>query len=277
MLRKGSGRKGKGVAEERTFVKKVRFKYRSAPSGAWKVAYADFVTSMMALFIVLWIVAAGDHELKAGVARYFRDPGVFDSSRGLIPVKDQGVQSISTSGEEALKGLQEGLEEDLHQLKEYASVAGQISIRLTPEGLLIEMIDTDRQAFFDLSSAELKPILRRVLEVIVQRVKYLPNAVAISGHTDSRQYHNAAFYSNWELSSARALNARRAMEEMQLPPARVERVVGYADRFPLSADHPLDPSNRRISVLVLKEGDTVKTAALKSESNKIVTAQVSMH
>ena len=152
-----------------------------------------------------------------------------------------------------MKALQEALLEDLRQLKECPSIAEQISIRMTPDGLLIELVDTDSQAFFDLSSAELKPILRRVLEVIAHRVMDSPNSIAISGHTDARQYHNKAFYSNWELSSARALNARRAMEEMQFPPARVERVIGYADRILLSPDNPLNPANRRISILVLKE------------------------
>jgi chemotaxis protein MotB len=251
MLRKGPR---KGQDEKSVIVKKARAKHRIAGGGAWKVAYADFVTSMMALFIVLWIVSSSDQELKAGVARYFRDPAVFDSSRGLIPVKDGGVLSVSTSGEEALRGLQEGLQEDLHKLKDYPAIEKQVSVRMTPEGLLIELIDTDREAFFDLSSAELKPLLRRVLGVIVERVKLLPNAIAISGHTDARPYHNDAYYSNWELSSARALNARRAMEEMTFPAARVEKVVGYADRFPLSPERPLDPANRRISILILKDG-----------------------
>jgi chemotaxis protein MotB len=256
MLRKGPR---KGQEEKSVLVKRARAKHRITAGGAWKIAYADFVTSMMALFIVLWIIASGDQELKAGVARYFREPGVFDSSRGLIPVKDEGVLSVSTAGEEALKGLQEGLQEDLRRLKEYAAIEGQVSLRMTPEGLLIELIDTDSEAFFDLSSAELKPLLRRVLEVIVDRVKTIPNAIAISGHTDSRPYHNAAYYSNWELSSARALNARRAMEEMRFPAARVEKVVGYADRFPLSPDRPLDPANRRISILILKDGQKPKS------------------
>jgi chemotaxis protein MotB len=257
MLRKGNRKALDG--EKSIIVKKARAKHRMSTGGAWKVAYADFVTSMMALFIVLWIVAAGDQELKAGVARYFREPGVFDSSRGIIPVKDEGVLAVSTPGEEALRGLQEGLQEDLRKLKEYADIQGQISMRMTPEGLMIELIDTDSEAFFDLSSAELKPLLRHVLEVIVERVKTIPNSIAISGHTDAHQYHNKAYYSNWELSSARALNARRAMEEMRFPAARVEKVVGYADRFPLSPDRPLDPANRRISILILKDGEKVKT------------------
>lgn len=266
MLRK-AGRKAKGGEERAVYVKKIRSNHDTAHSGAWKVAYADFVTSMMALFIVLWVISSGDPELKAGVARYFRDPAVFDSARGLVPIKEPDLEFVSQPGGEGLKALQEDLLEDLRRLKEYPSIAEQISIRMTPDGLLIELVDTDSLAFFDLSSAELKPILRRVLEVIVRRVKETPNSIAISGHTDARQYYDKAFYSNWELSSARALNARRAMEEMQFPAARVERVIGYADRILLSPDNPLNPANRRISILVLKEVSKEETR----------TAQVSNH
>jgi chemotaxis protein MotB len=273
MLRKG-GRKAKGGEDRPVVVKKIRSKHTVEHTGAWKVAYADFVTSMMALFIVLWIVSSGDPELKAGVARYFRDPAVFDSSRGFVPIKQQDEEFVSQPGVETLKELQEGLQRDLARLKEFESIAGQISLRLTSEGLLIELVDTDSQAFFDLSSAELKPVLRRVLQVIVKRVMDVPNNIAISGHTDARQYHKTPFYSNWELSAARALNARRAMEEMQFPPARVERVIGHADRFLLSPDHPLDPANRRINILVLREPRSEKAKSAQSSSLDTVQASV---
>jgi chemotaxis protein MotB len=269
--------KTKGNDDRKIVIKKVRSRHGGHASGAWKVAYADFVTSLMALFIVLWILAAGDQQLKAGVAQYFRDPGVFENSAGLIPIARQGEQAVLKTGGESLRGLQEGLEEDLRALQEYSSIQEQISLRLTSDGLLIELIDTDSQAFFDLSSAELKPVLRRVLAVIVERIKELPNTIAISGHTDARQYHNRAFYSNWELSTARAHNARRAMEDLSFPAARVERVVGYADRLPLSPDDPLDPANRRISILVLKELEPVKNAAATEEQNPVVAARASFH
>jgi len=226
---------------------------------------------MMALFIVLWVISSGDPELKAGVARYFRDPAVFDSSSGIVPIKQHDEEFIAQPGDEALKNLQESLQEDLQRLKEYAAIKGQISLRMTSEGLVIELVDTDSQAFFDLSSAELKPILRRVLEVIVKRVMDVPNRIAISGHTDARQYHRTPFYSNWELSAARALNARRAMEEMRFPPSRVDRVVGYADRFLISPDNPLDPANRRINILVLRE--VKKDAARSEQASPVNTAQ----
>src|SRR5437867_2826334 len=172
MLRKPT-RRARAADDKNIIVRKVRWKHQTGHSGAWKVAYADFVTSMMALFIVLWIISAGDTELKAGVARYFRDPGVFESSKGLIPAVQPDDQFIAKPGMDALKGLQEELQRDLRQLEEYPLIEKQISIRLTADGLLIEMVDTDKQAFFDLSSAELKPILRRVLQVIVPRVKTL--------------------------------------------------------------------------------------------------------
>jgi chemotaxis protein MotB len=273
MLRKG-GRKAKGGDDRPIVVKKVRSKHAAEHTGAWKVAYADFVTSMMALFIVLWIVSSGDPELKAGVARYFRDPAVFDSSSGIVPIKQHDEEFIAKPGDEALKNLQEGLQQNLKRLKEYEAIEGQITLRMTSEGLLIELVDTDSQAFFDLSSAELKPVLRRVLQVIVNRVMDVPNKIAISGHTDARQYHKTPFYSNWELSAARALNARRAMEEMQFPPARVERVIGYADRFLISPDNPLDPANRRINILVLREPKSEK--AKSEQPPPLDTAQASI-
>lgn len=269
--------KTKGSDDRRVVFKKVKDRRAGHGGGAWKVAYADFVTSMMALFIVLWILAAGDQQLKAGVAQYFRDPGVFESAAGLIPTARVGEEAVLKTGGESLKGLQEGLEEDLRALQEYSSIQDQISLRLTSDGLLIELADTDRQAFFDLSSAELKPVLRRVLGVIVERVKELPNAIAISGHTDARQYHNRTFYSNWELSTARAHNARRALEDLKFPAVRVDRVVGYADRLPLSPDDPLDPANRRISILVLNDPQPVKNTAASTDPNPIATARAALH
>ena len=104
-----------------------------------------------------------------------------------------------------------------------------------------------------MSSAELKPALIHVLDKIVQQVRTLPNKIAIGGHTDARPYRNNAFYSNWELSAARALNARRAMENKGLPAGLVERVVGYADSSPLVPSDPLNPANRRISILILRD------------------------
>jgi chemotaxis protein MotB len=259
--------KEKAGAKEQSpiIIKKIKKGHGGHHGGAWKVAYADFVTAMMALFLLLWILASTDSNTKAALAQYFREPGAFETSTGgggNNPVAqffgEAGLMD-STSGilpETALQGLQERLKEEFSYLKEYAEIRDQISIQEVPEGLLIELADKDgekdSQAFFDLSSAELTPSLLHVLEKIVQQVTPLPNKVVIAGHTDARPYRNRSFYSNWELSTARALNARRAMEEMGLPSFRVERVVGYADSALLTPEDPLNPANRRISILVLK-------------------------
>lgn len=241
-----------GQEKPRIIIKRAKERHGGHHGGAWKVAYADFVTAMMALFIVLWILGAADQNLKAGIAQYFRDPGVFDSSRGIIPKAAGDGLHTGTDSPSTLQSLQDQMKEGLQALEEYSAIKGQVSIQMTPDGLLIEIADRDDQAFFDLSSAKLKPIMRRVLKIVVEQLKENPYRIAISGHTDSRPYHNEAMYSNWELSSARALNTRRAMEELGLSSARVEKVVGYADKQLLDPDNPLNPANRRISILVLK-------------------------
>ncbi|MBI3303802.1 MAG: OmpA family protein [Deltaproteobacteria bacterium] len=257
--------KSGGKEQAPVIVKKIKKRYGDHHGGAWKVAYADFVTSMMALFLLLWILASTDSKTKAALAQYFRDPGVFETSTsggGNNPVAQYfGEAGILDSKqgilpETSLQGLQEKIEEELSHLKEYPAIKDQISIQVVAEGLLIELIDKegvkDKPAFFDLSSAELKPALLHVLEKIVQQVSGLPNKIAIGGHTDARPFRSSnAFYSNWELSAARALNARRATEEMGLPAGQIERVVGYADSAPLVPNDPFNPANRRISILIL--------------------------
>ena len=243
-------------------VKKVKKGHGGHHGGAWKVAYADFVTAMMALFLLLWILATANPSQKAALAQYFRDPGVFETSTGgggNNPVAEffgeAGILDAHQGllPESAIQGLKEQIEENLKQLQEYPEIKDQIMIQITAEGLLIELIDKDNKdkAFFDLNSAELKPTLIHILEKIVQQIRLLPNKIAVSGHTDARPFRNRSFYSNWELSSARALNARRAMEEAGLPADHIDRVVGYADSAPLIANDPLDPKNRRISLLIL--------------------------
>ncbi len=133
---------------------------------------------------------------------------------------------------------------------------------------MIDLLDKDKHAFFDLSSSKITPLMLIVLEKIVQEVGKLPNKVAIGGHTDSRPYRDSDFYSNWELSAARALNARRSMEELGFPEAQVDRVVGYAESLHLFPEKPLNPANRRISILVLKD-----TFFSPKEKNKSLSSE----
>jgi len=219
--------------------------------GAWKVAYADFVTAMMALFIVLWVLGASDKKFKSGLAHYFREPGVFNGSRGIVPDGGQDKLGAGIIQAPSLEVLESYLKQDLVALKDVIS-KDQVPITITTEGLLIEIIDKEKQAFFDVSSASIKPIMRKVLEIIVKEIKNTPHKIVISGHTDARPYHDDSYYSNWELSSARALNTRRALEEIGLASDRIEQVVGYADRKLRLPEDPLNSENRRISILILK-------------------------
>jgi chemotaxis protein MotB len=243
-------------------VKKIKKVQGGHHGGAWKVAYADFVTAMMALFLLLWILSTVDASTKAAIAQYFRDPGVFETSTGdsgqnPVPQFSGQVGVLDAQQgilqQNSLEGLQEKIQEALSKLQEYPEIKDQITIRVTAEGLLIELVDKDKnkEPFFDLSSAELKPALLHVLNKIVEQIKTFPQKVAIGGHTDARPFRNNGFYSNWELSAARALNARRAMEEYGLTSARVERVVGYAESIPFVPEDPLNAANRRISLLII--------------------------
>jgi chemotaxis protein MotB len=227
--------------------------------GAWKVAYADFVTAMMAFFLVMWIVGQSN-PMKAGVAGYFRDPGAFQSGRGedtgLLPGSPMGVtEHMNTPQREAaalqvLEQAAQRLRTALERLPEFANIKDRVEVDVTPEGLRIELVDTTDESFFEVGRSELRADSIDVLSVIATELNGLPNAVTIEGHTDSRPYGGLENYGNWELSSDRANAARRAMQTLGLNPGRLAGVRGYADKKPRYADTPLDPHNRRVSIVV---------------------------
>jgi chemotaxis protein MotB len=238
--------------------------------GAWKVAYADFVTAMMALFLVLWLLGASNSREKAVIAHYFREPGVFSGSRGIIP---QGGEDKLGSGiiqAPTMETIHAHIKEGLAGLKDIISLEDQVPITITPEGIMIEMIDKEKQAFFELSSATVKPIMSKILKLIANEIKGTQNKLIIAGHTDARPFHNESYYSNWELSAARALNTRRDLEEAGIRPERFEQVVGYADRKLRVPNDPLASENRRISILIKKldPNDKAKeeTAAIEART-----------
>jgi chemotaxis protein MotB len=234
----------------RVVIKKAKAHHGGHHGGAWKVAYADFVTAMMALFIVLWVLGAADKKYKAGIAHYFREPGVFSGSRGIIP--DGGEEKLGAGiiSAPSLEVLQTHIRQELLRAKDIADIADQVPIAITKDGLQIEILDKDSQAFFDLSSAVVKPLMRRILAVIVSQVKNTSYELAIAGHTDGRPFHNEKYYSNWDLSTERALNTRRILEELGLPSARVQQVAGFADRLLRVRNNPLSSENRRITILI---------------------------
>ncbi|HEY8551599.1 MAG TPA: flagellar motor protein MotB [Vicinamibacterales bacterium] len=230
--------------------------------GAWKVAYADFVTALMAFFLVLWLVGQS-REIKRAVAGYFRNPGVFDQARSDGPI-DGGQLAINPESnpepepsaamvEQERAALEEAADRIRRQLAaspDLKALGKQIEIQITRDGLRIELVDGEEKTFFATGSSALEPGTERVLSLIARELGKLSNSVVIEGHTDSRPYTTADVYSNWELSADRANAARRVMERNGLAPGQVRGVRGYADRQLRIADAPLDPRNRRVSVIV---------------------------
>jgi chemotaxis protein MotB len=234
--------------------------------GAWKVAYADFVTALMAFFLVMWIVGLSK-PVKDAVEAYFKDPVGFSQAvrDGRSPFASGDAVGILTGGaapvaagegggvrskEERLREVQQAILEELEKLPEFRSLRESVAVHLTPEGLRIELIEKTSSLFFDSGSAALKEHTRHLLGVIAQQLRELNNPIVVEGHTDSRRLVTEPAYSNWELSSDRANAARRAMEASGLRAGQVLAVRGYADRKPLRPKDPLHFSNRRVSILV---------------------------
>ena len=213
--------------------------------GAWKVAYADFVTAMMALFIVLWLLSASK-EVQVTVGGYFRDPrgsskNVGNNKEGAdyVPVKRQDMQKLK---EEIIKSI--------HHIDPQDKLKNHIEITVTAEGLRIELMESANGTFFEIGSVQPTPALRDLLQVLSQELGNLPNKISIEGHTDSKPYSQVNAYDNWDLSSDRANAARRLMQEHGVRRDQISQVRGFADQHLRLPDQPNDPSNRRISLIV---------------------------
>jgi len=236
--------------------------------GAWKVAYADFVTAMMAFFLVMWIVGQSA-QTKDGIAQYFRDPGVFETSRGsgLLPGSGSKPQEVTpTGGTGPMTGAADQIRRALEAMPSFTSVSDRIQISVTPEGLLIDIGDSDGDSFFASGSAELRPALVDILLVIGQELATFGNPVVLDGHTDSRHYKGEGTgYDNWTLSSDRANQARRVMVHAGMKPGQFDAVRAYADTRPAPGSEPEDAKNRRIAILV-KPGEVVQEQAVPAPS-----------
>jgi chemotaxis protein MotB len=230
--------------------------------GAWKVAYADFVTAMMSLFIVLWLMGSSS-KIKQAVAGYFNDPkgvatllGTTMSGTGVGP--GQTVAQVSTN---QLEKLKEKLEAEIKARKDLEKLSKQIEITITPEGLRIELIEGKDGTFYELGSPKLSESGQALLALLATELKTLPNPLLIEGHTDSTPYSNDNGYSNWDLSADRANSARRLLQQDGVRTNQVTQVRGYADQMLRVKDNPTDPSNRRISILVKNDSDPVPTVS----------------
>jgi len=214
--------------------------------GAWKVAYADFVTAMMALFIVLWLMNTSDHVRKV-IAGYFNDPRGRASLTGTDQAGSDDKQPLT---KENVQQLKERLEKAILQTEQFKALSNQIEIKVTPEGLRIELLESKNGTFFDTGGTVLNANGRELLTVLAQQLSSAPNSISIEGHTDSLPYANDADYGNWELSADRANAARRLMQEKGLRHDQVSQVRGYADQRLRLPKSPYDPSNRRITLIV---------------------------
>jgi chemotaxis protein MotB len=219
--------------------------------GAWKVAYADFVTAMMALFIVLWLMNTSK-QVQEAVGGYFKDP------KGTSKFVGEGTSKIlgsSVGGKDLLSGskslmeLKQSLETAVSKLPHFDQFSKQVEMTVTESGLRIELIETEKGIFFDIGNPAPNEDCKNILTVLAEEIGKIPNRISIEGHTDSRPYPGKG-YSNWELSVDRANNARRIMTDAGLKPNQVEQVRGYADQALRKKDNPQDPANRRISLIV---------------------------
>lgn len=214
--------------------------------GAWKVAYADFVTAMMALFIVLWLLNTSK-PVREAIAGYFNDPSGTGEKTGSAMT---GAGEALTVSKDDMGKLKAELQKSFEQLKDFDNLKNQVQMTLTPEGLRVELLETATGTFFDSGNSKPNEKGQELLITLAQELGKLPNRVSLEGHTDSKPYSRDKGYTNWELSSDRANSARRLMQENGLGEQQVSQVRGYADQKLRDPEHPLDPANRRISIIV---------------------------
>ena len=232
--------------------------------GAWKVAYADFVTALMALFIVLWLMSSSE-QVKKAVAGYFNDPKGTGKLLGTV-LSGTGV-STSSATDDQLQKLKDKLEQEIKARKELEKLSKQIEITITPEGLRIELIEGKDGTFYEIGSARLSASGQELLALLAAELKTMPNSLLIEGHTDATPYSSDAGYSNWDLSADRANSARRLMQADGVRVNQVTQVRGYADQMLRVKANPFDPSNRRISILVKNDNESVPTLSADSVVN----------
>jgi chemotaxis protein MotB len=250
-------------------IKKVRKSDHGHHGGAWKVAYADMVTALMALFIVLWILSQSDQTIQS-VAGYFRDPvGFVDggaaaiieggTTSGKLTTVISGSQPASETTPLQVDDPDERWQERARRIRGalertagIESLPEHVEISMTPAGLQITLIETTNQPLFEVGGVQLNPEAAKLLRTIGAEISRIENHVTIEGHTDSLAF-GSGDGSNWELSTGRALAARKILEASGFPPKRIFEVRGLADRLLYNPLDPQDSRNRRISITLLSE------------------------
>lgn len=243
-------------------IKKVKKGHGGHHGGSWKVAYADFVTAMMAFFMVMWILGM-ESDVRKAIEGYFTNPVGLEQgySSGVSPIATGSSPSVVKTPnplrlitrsfeEQKYRELAGRIQTRLRSADGLTDIAAQIEVVLTEQGLRVELVEGgDGEMFFALGKANLKPAAVRALGAIATELKDSSTPLVVEGHTDAAPF-GARGYSNWELSADRANSARQAMEAAGLGTHRIKEIRGYADRSPRNANNPLDASNRRISILL---------------------------
>ncbi len=305
-------------------IKKIKKGGEGHHGGAWKVAYADFVTAMMAFFLLLWLLNVTTDVQKRGIADYFAPASISREASGsgapfggqtmisvASKIADGGVAAVVdgnntpadvqtpdnddnannkppggtrnlTDSEIEKKFIQQeqqrftetekAINQAIQQTPEVADLARNLIMDVTPEGLRIQLVDQEKASMFPSGSASMNEKARALMGLIAKVVAKVPNKVSVSGHTDAQPYRTNNGYGNWELSADRANASRRALVESGVPAERFRYVSGKADQEPLIASDPLNASNRRISIVLLRDTPLPVTAGGPTASGGAVTA-----
>ena len=267
------------AAQQPTIIKRKKVvKGGGHHGGAWKVAYADFVTAMMAFFLLMWLLNATTEEQRKGIADYFNPTipisrisgGGSDALNGSSIFTEETYAKLGTGASrretidfpaeadrkspaedkaiaDNLAALKESLSKESRQLSEH------LLIKMTPEGIVLEIVDSESTPLFPLGRSDPSPTLTTLVDVVAEAFLSFDNEIKIVGHTDSHRFRNHAVYDNWNLSADRANSARRLLMRAGIAPDRIREVAGKADTDPLVRDNPSAAQNRRISITILTD------------------------
>lgn len=286
-------------------IKKRKKAHAVHHGGSWKVAYADFVTAMMAFFMVMWLVASVSKEQRAALFDYFKNPsmeqgtsakpapgqagpggastsvinlgGGLDAPKSAAAKQDQGLGTANSVDEarklaeadekKQLESLEQQLREAIDKSQALAPFKDQLLLDITPEGLRIQIVDKLNRTMFESGSSSLKDYTTEILVELAKYINSVPNRISLSGHTDNKPFAGTNGFTNWELSSDRANAARRALISGGLSEPKIARVVGLAASVPFVRAEPLNPINRRISIIVMTKH--AEEAALATDAPQI--------
>ena len=277
------------MAEENTqpiIVKKIKKGGHGHHGGAWKIAYADFVTAMMAFFLLMWLLGGTTKEEKQAISDYFNNPSPIagpggastsmikigggkdvtysegDTKKGSNPDEKPKkteetkpeVGKITQDDKQRLLDLKKELEQAIDASEALKPFKDQLLLEITKEGLRIQIVDKENRAMFNSGSAVMQPYASKILNEIGKVINHVPNRISLSGHTDATPYSKfSGIYTNWELSADRSNASRRALVQGGMDEEKVARVVGLSSAVPFDKTNPSNPINRRISIIVLNK------------------------